>query len=437
MKQALCCVCKGFQAIAQELIYEYLFLQDNHDWDSLAGGVEHSYELSKKLNPPAHGAGWYVRRMELSTRSWTQERGLAAARVLKCCPNVRVATFGSLESEGTMVGMPAELIRALFQSCARTLRSLDWTCDLGGVQTGLMLAFLHRCRELQSFFMCLHTDHAAIIRKVPQLVPYTCLPALHTFELISSDVDPSALLRLLGGWDLPSIRQVVLSGQLTLSDAWTFFAAHGKKLRTLEFDYAGEALPPVNANGEAIMDLGDDGLPLRGPAMLFARCPNLDELVLHMHWVAAQATPGHPRVSRIGVRGLVLLSVRAAARAPQRGVVQHLGAAFRALLQEGRFPKLKVVRLLDFDQASFQSLRWRTSSVTFWAFWVKRFEVRNIRLEDHAGELVRIVFSEMNVLLPEDEVTNKAPEEATNLSETDLDDDFDAFLNAPWFPHGS
>ncbi|KAH8109135.1 hypothetical protein DFH11DRAFT_974052 [Phellopilus nigrolimitatus] len=395
-KQILCLVSRQWRAIAQELIFEYLFLQDTYDWTKLADGLEDS--IRHDVERGGHGAGWYVRRLEISTLCWTKALGSAAARVVRCCPNLRVLTVGAFEESD---GVPAELVAAVFETCPRALRSLDWTCDLGLAQTVQMFRLLPRVSSLQSFFMCVQHDLDAILKELKTLERVE-LPYLHTLELVSPDTDPSDVLTVMESWRLPSIRQVVLCGQAELEHASAFFATHGPQLHTLEFDYAGEQETSIGPEG-----------PTRGAAMLLARCPNIKELVLQVHWAASQATRGHAAIERVGLRGLHLLAhAQARARggalalpehdAEQRTVLHALGAAFPMLLDRTRYPNVKLVRLLDFDQSRFRSVPWRSSGVAFWAFWVKRFERVGVRLEDHSGDLVRVVFREVNVLLPED-----------------------------------
>lgn len=528
IKQALCCVCRGFRLIALELIYEYLFLRDHHDWERLVEGLERSNRLGvveadaasiatlattnsgadvddgigssdhgghvvrggngvrgRARGRRSPGPGWYVRRIDISTTEWTTRRSELAARVLRCCPNLRIVSFSIDATLITSINLPLVLVRQLCGSCARSLQSLEWSFDIGGVQSCLMLALIHRMKGLRSFSMCWSEERAELLGLFPEEAKTTLMPELHSLQITSVAVDPSTLLRMLAGWRFPKLRQVVITGQIDLVDAKAFFVAHGAKIRTLEFDNAGDAGPPppqplpppppppptatatiAGVEGETIeggpgpgpvpvptapppipAGPGDDGLPSRGPAMILTRCPNLDDLVLHMHWTPAQALPGHPRVSRIGIRGLMFLLFPDAPLRAQPGAahhqhqfLQHLGAAFQALVVPNRFPKLKVVRMLDFEQSCFQSLRWRTSSVAFWALWVRRFENMGIRLEDHVGEVVKMVFSRVNVLLPEDEVTVRGEgegegegEERTVATTTvglnqDLNDDLDGDL---------
>ncbi|THH01192.1 hypothetical protein EW145_g6960, partial [Phellinidium pouzarii] len=271
-KQTLCLVSKRWRAIAQELIFEYLFLQDTYDWTKLADGLEESKRID--VEHGGHGAGWYVKRLEVSTMSWNEALGSAAARVIRCCPNLRVVTVGAFEEYG---GVPAELVRAVFETCPRNLRSLDWTCDLGPAQTALMLSLLPRAEQLHALFLCVQHDISNSIIKRLEGLKQKRLPHMHTLEVLSPDNDPSVVLTLMASWELPALRQLVLCGQTDLDDARTFFAAHGPKLQTLEFDYAGEPEEPVGSDP-----------PDRGPGMLFARCPNLKEVVLHAHWAATQ-----------------------------------------------------------------------------------------------------------------------------------------------------
>ena len=401
--ESLCLVSKTFHALATELRYQYLFLQDTYNWSLLADGLEESRRAD--VGNGGHGTGWYVKRMEISTQCWTKELGVAAARIIRCCPNLRVLTVGVAEETGEV---PMEIIQAVFESCPRALRSLDWTCDLGPDQTTEMFCLISKASNLQSLFMCVQQDfNAEHIERVKAAGPAS-LPQMHTLELVSPDFDPSPVLSIMASWDLPSLRQVVLCGQEALDDAHEFFSVHGPKLTTLEFDYAGEP-------EDSLPSTSPSGLPESGPQMLFARCPNLKELVLQVHWAATQARFGHPEIERIGLRGLHLFSLQAARLrvgglalrpehdAEQRAILRALKSAFPILIERSRFPKIKAVRLLDFDQSRFRSIPWRVSGVTFWAFWVRRFERLGVRLEDHEGQLVKVVFRELNVLLPEDE----------------------------------
>ncbi|KAL5480397.1 hypothetical protein ACEPAI_1667 [Sanghuangporus weigelae] len=400
-KQALCLVSKTWRALAFDLILEYLFLQEAYDWSKLADALEES-----KLSHGGRGGlgmGWYCKRIEIYTHHWTQELGVAAARVVRCCPNLRVLAVGALEETG---GVPVELIQAVFESCPGAIRSLDWTCDIGADQTTEMFCLISKATKLQSLFLCVQQDlDASHAEKIDGVGPVT-LPELHTIELVSPEFDPSDVLLVMATWKLPSLRHLVLCGQTDLSFAHCFFEAHGPSLSILEFDYAGESdLEPAFQSV----------LPQRGPEMLFTHCPNLTELILQAHWAASQALPGHPKIERIGLRGLHLhagsqtrnrgggLALRPEHDAEQRAILQALRAAFPILVDRARFPSIKAVRLLDFDQSRFRSIPWRASRVAHWAFWVKRFERLGIRLEDHAGDLIEVIFREVNVLLPEDE----------------------------------
>ncbi|EJD00420.1 uncharacterized protein FOMMEDRAFT_148220 [Fomitiporia mediterranea MF3/22] len=409
-KETLCLVSRSWRKLARELIFEYLFLQDSYDWAMLAEALEESRQADAARR--GHGAGWYVRRIEINTQCWTQEKGVAAARVIRCCPNLRVLTVGAFEEIGSV---PMELITAIFESCPHAIRSLDWTCDIGPEQMIEMFCRMPITANLQSLFMCVQQDITlGQLSKLKAAGPIS-LPHLHTIELVSPDFDPSVILTLMADFDLPSLRQIVLCGQDDLADAHLFFTAHGPKLTTLEFDFAGEpnvesptTIPPPTYPTS-------DNLPERGPEMLLTRCPNLKELVLQVHWASEQALPGHPQIERIGIRGLYFIGetrprtteaalvLRSECDAEQRHIVNSLRTAFPVLVNRKLYPKVKAVRLLDFDQSRFRSVPWRTSRVAFWAFWIRRFERLGIRLEDHAGELIELVFREVNVLLPEDE----------------------------------
>lgn len=409
-KQMLCLVSRTWRVVAQELIFEYIFLNNDYDWSKLADGFEESRRVD--IGRGRHGAGWYVKRIEINTKYWTEELGCAAARVIRCCPNMRVLTVGADEEK--YGGVPVDVIMAVFQTCPRAIRSLDWTCDLGPATMTTLFGLISIASKLESLFLFvqqnIHVAHVERLKAAGQV----SLPELHTLELVSTDFDPSIVLTLISLWNLPRLRQVVLCGQCDLDHAFRFFEAHGSKLHSLEFDYAGEPEPDLVAESQ-LHTPGPHEIPQKGPAMVLLMCPNLRELVLHTHWAAFQAQPGHPNVERIGLRGLHLLAsssqprrVGAVVLRPQldeeqRAALHALKLAFPILINRNLYPKVTAIRLLDFDQSRFRSVPWRAGRVAFWAFWVTRFERIGVRLEDHAGNLVQLVFREVNVFLPEDE----------------------------------
>lgn len=372
-KQTLCLVSKRWRAIVYELIFEYLFLQDSFDWDKLASGLEASESDGEARG--GHGAGWYVRRLEILTLAWTPERGAAAARVIRCCPNLRILTVGAIEEA---CGIPPEILDAVFEACPRGLRSLDWTCDIGAGQTERMLRLLPRAKGLRSLFMCVQRpldpkEDLEVLKNVE-------LQQLHTVELVSADHDPSDMLDLMSHWSLPGLRQVVLCGQTGLREGTEFFTAHGPRIHTLEFDQIGTKC------GEVL-----------------TLCPELRELVVNMAYAHSQVDRGHPKVQRVGLRGL---NVVERGFQEQTFVINALKQTFPLFLDRKRFPAVKLVRLLDFDGSKFKSIKWRATDIAFWAFWTKRFERMAVRLEDHEGKLITIKFSEVNILLPEDLMVN-------------------------------
>ena len=369
VKQTLCLVSRRWRSIAQELIFEYLFLQDNFDWEKLASGLEASKRDDESRR--GHGAGWYVRRLEIHTTEWTPKLGDAAARVIRCCPNLRVLTVGSMTDKG---GIPPEIVDAVFETCPRALRSLDWTCDLGNPQSEQMLRLISRAEDLHSLFM--FVMHPIVIAGNIEDLYDIEFGKLHTIELVSPDHDPSDLLSIMAHWKLPALKQLVLCGQSCLKDVTPFFEAHGAQVYTLEYDYIGEKSHEV-----------------------LSLCPELRELVVNMNYTHPQLMNGHAKIERIGIRGLHIVE---RGFEEQRMMLTELKYAFPIFLNRAMFPNVTLVRLLDFDATKFKTTKWKSPDVGLWAFWIKRFERIGVRLEDHEGNLLTLKFSEINLLLPED-----------------------------------
>lgn len=333
------------------------------------------------------GAGWYVRRLEIYTYSWTPALVSAAARIVRCCPNLRVLTIGATEGPSTAAdkeGVPIEVIDALFNTCPHSLRALDWTVDLGSSTTREMFMQLPKMKLLQSFFM---------YQQLPLGLPLTynelCriraveLPCLHTLEIASDDDDPSEVLGVMAYWVLPSLKKVALCGQRRLQNADSFFIAHGPRLRIFEFDRIGD-------NAHRVLEL----------------CSKLTELVTHIRYAEEQILGGHPNVRCLGLRGMYRVQDSYATRCD---AIQALKAVFPSLSDGKRYPCIKFMRLLDYEQSQFTEQKWRASDVVFLAYWVKKFDREGPRLEDHEGEVFKVKFSQATVLLPEEMAVQYVP----------------------------
>ncbi len=378
VKQTLCLVSRSWHAIAQELIFEYLFLQDGFDWTALAQGLEITRETDDLYK--GRGAGWYVRRLEIRTYTWTPVLASAAARVIRCCPNLRMLTIGAIEgpsSEPDLEGVPLEVISAVFDTCPGALGALDWTCDLGTPATHDMFVELPKMKLLQSFFMCVqlpyvYPDTYAELRRIRAVR----LEELHTLEIASPDSDPSGVLGVMAHWDLPSLKQVTLCGQRLVQSGIPFFVSHGPRLTTFEFDHIGD-----------------------GANRILELCSNITELVTHIRFADKQILGGHETVRRLGLRGLYMVEHSYSDRC---NIIEAFKAIFPVLLDKTSYPLIKVVRLLDFQQVRFAEQKWRATDVVFWAFWAKKFQRNDVRVEDHEGKVLAIKFSEATVMLPEE-----------------------------------
>lgn len=372
---------RSWRAIAQELIFQYLFLQDGLDWDALADGLELSFKSDNFYR--GRGAGWYVRRLEICTHSWSPVLASAAARVIRCCPNLCVLTIGALEGPGSAVselegpGLPLAVMNAIFDTCPRTLKGLEWTADLGVPTTHKMFTQLLKMKRLQSFFMCVQAPfHVPLTYSELCGIRGVVLPDLHTLEIASPDNNLSRVLGVMAHWCLLSLRQVTLCGQRHLQNGNSFFAAHGPQLKILEFDR-------MEDNAHQVLTL----------------CCRLTELVTHIRFAHDQILSGHPTVERLGLRGLHMVQHSYASRC---NVIQALKAIFPSLIDGKSFPSIQVLRLLDYEQSNFTEQKWRASDVVFWASWAKRLDRKGVRLEDHEGKVFAVNFSLAKVMLPEE-----------------------------------
>lgn len=492
IKQNLRLVSRKVGAIVQELIFEYLFLRDvdgtgsAFNWYALAPGLEESRDREENLG--RRGAGWYVKRLEIFTHvnvptkddanrcPGEVDKVDAAARILSCCPNVKMLALGLHAPDPSELGfadeedvgvppfvavadadhdvnvnnnggqaeaqqqnapaqdpnhigvvtlndlVPYPIFSALFPSstinCVH-LRRLEWTSDIVPA-TNILFTYLPTLPNLESLYVNL----------VHAYYPSTSaanitLKKLHTLEVVSPESDPSSLLCLMATWGLDKLHRFGLTTLSDLSNPFPFYRAHGPKLGIHDFSFLGSQT---------------------GPAILHL-CTQVSDMITHLRWA-----PLHVRrlesktVKRIGIRGVHFRDVEHLSED-----VAHLFACFNLFLspliaepdnadkpslikthafpvtnldnqtialppaakrpldapvprvRPHLFPSLHTVRLLDFTPALFKERKWRSSDVVMWAFWVKRFERLNIRLEDHEGTPITVVFSEVNVFLPGDE----------------------------------
>ncbi len=232
-------------------------------------------------------------------------------------------------------------------------------------------------KQLQLFCMCVELDwlDPVTYAEVSQ-IRAVVLAELHTLEIVSPDNDPTGVLDVMAHWDLPSLKQVTLCGQRRVHSSIPFFVTHSPQLTTLEFNH-----------------IGDDA------GRILELCSNITELVTHIHFVDEQILGGHETVERLGLRGLCMAEHSYSDRC---NIVESLKAIFPIVLNKTSYPRIEVIRLLDYQQTRFAEQKWRATDIAFWAFLVKKFWRYGVWIEDHEGKVLGIKFSEATVMLPEE-----------------------------------
>jgi len=92
----------------------------------------------------------------------------------------------------------------------------------------------------------------------------------------------------------------------------------------------------------------------------------------------------------------------------------HLSAMVRL---KQKMPSLRVVRLVDFDPDSWQSMYREASEVAKWQRWQVRWEFLGVRFEDHKGELMRIPQDLLDLLEERDLAAEDSYGEETEMED--------------------
>ncbi|KAF5347589.1 hypothetical protein D9756_010709 [Leucocoprinus leucothites] len=375
-------VCRGWHGIAQELLYEFVWVSRARQAKALAATVVSNKEL-----------GTTIRRLHIETPTLERCDPADLRTIIDNSP--RLAAYSDYRS---IRRQPHSSPDHLLSSLARPgnkLKRLSWTnydYDTRD-QSGCISFFLRLSPALgmaASDLDYLELSLCAtdlVSPTFPSIFPNSAvvssgasipvhLPALRTLKLTLDNITFSVLSQ----WDMPSLRNIsVLSTDFSYTgDGFAkFFQVHGHNIVQLELGHSTGAIE------EHYLTTPQHTHHLPNPSLNLADwCPNLREFICSADaewnwqspdWIAPHILlPAHPSVELIGIRDLNkrllddldLYLTRHSSGSFSSSILppssNHRGPFFRlaeqlgSLLRSDNFPKLRVIRDMSWESATMR-----------------------------------------------------------------------------------
>ncbi|KAF9444702.1 hypothetical protein P691DRAFT_806964 [Macrolepiota fuliginosa MF-IS2] len=437
-KTALARVCKDWQWMSQELLYDFVWISRAAQAKALAATVSDNNHL-----------GAIIRRLHIETPTLERCDPAHLRTIIDHSP--RLAAYSDYRS---IRRQPHSSPDHLLSSLARPgnkLKRLSWTnydYDRRD-QSGCISFFLHLSPALG--MAASELDYLELSLCATDLVSpnvfqnsvvsaYTSsqgskpvhLPALRTLKLTLDNITFSVLSQ----WSMPALKNIsVLSTDFSYTGSGfaRFFQVHGANIVQLELGHSTGAIeehylttPPLSPHTHP---------HTRPSSNLASWCPNLREFICsadaEWHWQSPDwiaphlLLPSHPNLQLIGIRDmnkrllddLDLYLVRHAERSTTPGTSGpffRLAEQMRSLLRSEAFPNLQVVRDMSWESAFMRKCErmpvpehplrfdvWDTlpdsvgeekdfgkALVSFWRAVKQRCAARGVCLQDWTGEPV-------------------------------------------------
>lgn len=269
-----------WRALCLQYKFEYLLLESAKEWEALPSLIEQT--KPNRQFSAVENVGVCIRRLELLTSTWTDEKESGAIRLLKRCPNLQILLVGSFGDAMGRGFIPDRLLEILFASSTSKLHALCFRSPLRPRSVASLLEHLPDIKAICS--LSLRFVEFASLRGV--LAP-AILKDLHSLEIFA--FNPSDLLDTLTEWKLPALRRVSLREQQIIEDQklFSFFLTHGTQLKILEMDC----------------------LSLLAMCVLIM-CPNVTDIITDIRVAVGNQLLWHPAVQRIGFRRFYMVEDR-------------------------------------------------------------------------------------------------------------------------------
>jgi hypothetical protein len=207
MKRKLVLVCKAWQQLTTDMLYEHVRVQSVATITSFAGTLERNLKKTQNLesrttdgtNHSLRPYGFYTKRLDIASAALSLSVSVAALRL---CNDLRILdiAWDSSLTETPFGVLPSSLVREVLHRSKSLVfvRTLQVSCSIP------LLHGLQHFRKLQ----ILHIY--ALELEDEDAIPYLSLSELHTLELHGTIDFVRCLLAATADWTLPSLRSVSL-----------------------------------------------------------------------------------------------------------------------------------------------------------------------------------------------------------------------------------
>lgn len=371
IKLDLAMVCKRWNALMREFLYEFVWISRGAQAKALARTL-----LLESMRGAPVSSGWYIRKLHIETSSLSPCAPIDVRDILEHASQLVV--YADRHSVKQNAFHPehnctTETIFSLLAQSSRDLRSVAWkNVD----QTPLhiqMQGLLNRPSAIEYLEITSGSPDIAGFSP-PDRFPSIELPALRSLKVEVDDFTFS----IFAAWKMPQLQNLsVVSCEFNYRGTGfsTFFQTHGASLRQLELGHSSSLVE------SRVIDLSH-------PEFRLAKwCPNLREFICsadtEWHWQTPDwipphvLLPTHPTVEFIGIRGI---DKRLTECEDTFTLLEQLSS-----LQRAAFPNLRYIR--DLSPASY-TIRYQRQNARIADFWVrllKTCQEQNVWFEDHHG----------------------------------------------------
>lgn len=401
-------VSRLWYTLSLPFFWYHLVLRSPATVQGAAAALLASYHSSHSAhgNPslPHGGMGWFVKRIDVDidvepsmTLNEDLLRGLVT--ILTLSPGLEIYADhhhpGPSFDDHYVIYIPDGILKYLFRP-GNKLRRVDWHAQ----NFIPFCSYLHYAPYLEALslhsFDAKGTTWLAIDNSLS-----VSLPLLES--LVLKEDPESRQPRILSTWDLPRLHTLKLIVS-PVFEAEVFFRSHGGKIKTLSIH------TPAGST------------PYHSIGAYCALAPSLETLYFQLHHPPFTLITPLNTVKMIGIHGLLHFRGRHLDVEEEDQLHRHLTAMVRC---RNRMPALKVIRLVDFDPASWGSQDRTAREVARWQRWQLRWEMLGVRWEDRSGQLMRVPDDLLELLEEQDDDDDSGFDDVEMLDgETESTDDY-------------
>jgi hypothetical protein len=234
-KRPLVLVCKSWQILATDLLYEYVRITSIATLGSFLRALQGSLNADHILNHIIRSNGFYTRRLDINFKNISPvvaadfRVAQSCYSILKLCHNIKVLNVMWFSGSGGLTSELMQEISCRLADSLHSLRTFDTRCPIP-----LPVTFVN-LRNLEALVFQLTWEHAKATDWFPAVYPQ-----LHTIEFTGSQGAIVQALEGISKWTLPSLRRVSVRPEAHDGAPTTtlphFLSAHGPNLTTFKLD---------------------------------------------------------------------------------------------------------------------------------------------------------------------------------------------------------